>query len=50
METTKKIPVNTKEREKGIIAYKSKKKINKRQRKTGKGQKNYKTDRNQLIN
>lgn len=25
METTKKIPVNTKEREKGIIAYKSKK-------------------------
>lgn len=29
METTKKIPVNTKEREKGIIAYKSKKKSTK---------------------
>ena len=51
METTKKIAINTKEREKGITAYKSKKKkINKTQRKTGKEQKNYKTDRNQLIN
>ena len=52
METTKKIAINTKEREKGITAYKSKKKkkINKTQRKTGKEQKNNKTDRNQLTN
>ena len=52
METTKKIAINTKEREKGSTAYKTKKKkkINKTQRKTGKEQKNYKTDRNQLTN
>ena len=48
METTKKIPVNTKEREKGIIAYKSKK----NQQKTKKDRKRTKElqDRQKPIN